>query len=252
MKRLSNADLRDLYLKKRFLERFISEKIPEFMSPYGLAASDSLVRQINDVRKRTEEIVGDPHFDSLVSVARKHNVLYHTIDSVSNTAKELLSYINDVLLAYSSPKARELQQTQGQGGNVFITHGHNQIVRYKVKDFLRDRCGLNPIVLQELPSAGMTIIEKLEKHGRTADYAVVILTGDDITEHGEARARQNVIQELGWFQGVLGRNRTAMLVQRGVELFSNISGIVYLEFEGDAVEGILEDLRKELEEAGLI
>jgi hypothetical protein len=62
------------------------------------------------------------------------------------------------------------------------------------------------------------------------------MTSEDRTEAGDARARQNVIQELGWFQGVLGRGRTAMLVQRGIEMPSNLGGIVYLDFPGDDVE----------------
>jgi predicted nucleotide-binding protein len=97
------------------------------------------------------------------------------------------------------------------------------------------------------------VIEKLEKYGRTADYAVMILTGDDIMQGTESRrARQNVIQELGWFQGVLGRNRTAMLVQQGTEIASNIAGVIYLEFISNNVEMIFESLRKEFEEAGII
>ena len=98
----------------------------------------------------------------------------------------------------------------------------------------------------------MTVIEKLEKYGRMADYAVLILTGDDRTENGESRARQNVIQELGWFQGVLGRNRTAILQQSGVAVASNLSGIVYLEFHDDSVESAFDALRREFETAGLI
>jgi predicted nucleotide-binding protein len=211
-----------------------------------------LVGQINDIRGGTKKVVEDPQFDNLVPVAVAQYIPSHAITSVTITAKQLFSYIDGILSTYSTPKAVELQQSQGQGGNVFIGHGRNEVVRHKVKDFIRGLCGLNPLVLQELPSAGMTVIEKLEKYGRTADYAVLILTADDVTAEGETRARQNVIQELGWFQGVLGRNRTVILCQKDVELFSNIGGVVYLEFTGNEVESVFEELRKELEEAGLL
>lgn len=249
MKRLSNTDLRELYLVRRSLVSFI-ETIPQYRYSSGLL--DSLVDRINAIRRGTKEIVEDPQFDNLVSVATRSYSSMYTITVVDTTARELLNYIDGIFSTYSTPKAVELQQSQGQGGNVFIGHGRNEVVRHKVKDFIRDRCGLNPLVLQELPSAGMTVIEKLEKYGRTADYAVLILTADAVTAEGEARARQNVIQELGWFQGVLGRNCTAILCQKDVELFSNIGGVVYLEFTGNEVDSVFEGLRKELEEAGLL
>lgn len=272
MKRLSNVDLRVLYLRRHFLQGFIHDMIPEYEHALVRATYstlDQLIDQIDTIREEIKEIVGDPQFDTQVSVITIPShinaklLVYPSdpaskrdqeeiINRVSRIAKELLRYIDGVLSIDLTPKTRELQQSRGKGGNIFIGHGRNEIVRHEVKDFIRDRCGLDPLVLQELPSAGMTVIEKLEKYGRIADYAILILTGDDITAEGEARARQNVILELGWFQGVLGRNRTAILLQTGVELFSNISGVVYLEFTGDAVEGVFEGLRKELEEAGLL
>ena len=116
---------------------------------------------------------------------------------------------------------------------------------------MQDRCHLEPAVLDLLPSAGLTVIEKLEKYGRTADYAVLILTTDDQTAEGTVR-RQNVMQELGWFQGVLERKRTAILQQEGVEIASNVAGIVYFSFKGNAVEGAFDSLRQEFEAAGLL
>lgn len=138
-------------------------------------------------------------------------------------------------------------------GKVFIGHGKNVIVRGKVKDFIKEGCDLDPMILEELPSEGMTVIEKLEKYGRTADCAILILTADDLVkDKGAPRARQNVIQELGWFQGVIGRNRTAILKQEGVEIASNIAGVVYFGFKDNEVEIIFESLRRELKKADLL
>jgi len=81
---------------------------------------------------------------------------------------------------------------------------------------------------------------------------VLVMTGEDRIEAGDVRARQNIIQELGWFQGALGRGHTAMLIQRGIEIPSNLGGIVYLDFPDDDVEMTFDRLRHELEATGLI
>jgi predicted nucleotide-binding protein len=92
------------------------------------------------------------------------------------------------------------------------------------------------VVLEEQADAGRTIIEKFEQHAAEAGYAVVLLTGDDEgrrkgTEKLRSRARQNVILELGFFVGALGRNRVALLYEEGVELPSDISGVLYLPLD---------------------
>jgi len=215
--------------------------------------------RMNAVRNEIREIVEDPHFDTLVSkpkVSRPGQNTFSgtgTVINVMGSARELLTYIDGLLELHVTPKSQELKQDPTRSARVFIGHGRNDIVRSKVKDFIRDRCALEPLVLQDMPSAGLTVIEKLERYGRTADYAILILTGDDIVAETNAkRARQNVIQELGWFQGILGRNRTAILVQDGVEIASNIAGVVVLKFVNDNVEMIFESLRKEFEDAGLM
>ena len=130
---------------------------------------------------------------------------------------------------------------------VFISHGHNELIKHKLKGFVRDRLHMEPVVLAEQPDDGLTIVEKLEKYGKQCDFALILLTGDDATETGGRRARQNVIHELGYFHGVLGRKRVLLLKEHGVELFSNISGLIYKEFPGEAIESIFEDIRLALE-----
>ena len=257
MKHLSNADLRTLYMRRKFLENFIQTVALQMSASVSESWKQSMTR-VNSVRAEIKAIVDDPQFDVLVSEAKTSHPSAHTFSptgtqiNVVTTAKELLSYIDTLLELYLTPKKRELEETPTKTAKVFIGHGANQVVRAKVKDFIRDRCQLQPLVLEELPNVGSTVIEKLENYGRTADYAVLILTADDITKDGEARARQNVIQELGWFQGVIGRQRTAILLQDGVEIASNISGVVYLRFKESDVEMVFDSLRKEFEAARLI
>lgn len=168
------------------------------------------------------------------------------------TARELVTYLDSLLSLHLAPKARELEVSATARVKVFVGHGRNEVVRHRVKNFLEDRCGIELVILEDLPSTGLTVIEKLERFGRIADYAVLILTGDDVSEDGGSRARQNVIQELGWFQGVLGRQRTAVLLQAGVEIPSNVAGVVYFGFQGNDVESTFERLRAEFEAVGIL
>jgi hypothetical protein len=252
MKRLANAELRVLHIRRQGLRDFI-DNLPKNMS--GCQALP-YVAQFNHVRLQVRKIVDDPQFDELVNIAEPPDRAPGRYDPrlIRMRANELLCFVDATLAdyEYGIARVRALERVQGVRGNVFIAHGSNEVVRHRVKDFIRERCDMNPIILKELASEGMTLIEMLEKYGRTADYAILILTGDDITAEGTARPRQNVIQELGWFQGALGRNRTAMLRQRGIETFSNIGGIAYLSFTGNEVESTFEKLRKELEAAGLM
>ena len=136
---------------------------------------------------------------------------------------------------------------------IFVVHGHDHGNKETVARFL-GKLGLEPIVLHEQADQGKTIIEKFETHAADVQCAVVILTGDDIAsskanpEQKEPRARQNVILELGFFIGKLGRDRTFALVEKGVALPSDIYGVVYIPLDGG--EWRLR-LVKELKAAGL-
>jgi len=126
---------------------------------------------------------------------------------------------------------------------IFISHGHNEVVRLKLEKFVRDRLKRQAVVLADEPDDGLTIIEKLERYGKPCSFALIVLTADDETVDEGRRARQNVIHELGFFHGALGRKRVLLLKQKGVELFSNISGLIYKEFGRDNVEEVYEQIR---------
>jgi predicted nucleotide-binding protein len=110
---------------------------------------------------------------------------------------------------------------------------------------------LEPIILHEQANRGKTIVEKFEAHAGVG-FAVILLTSDDIGGpvggQQQPRARQNVILELGFFIGRLGRARVCALKAANVELPSDILGIVWTPFdEGGAWK---QGLAKELLAAG--
>jgi predicted nucleotide-binding protein len=139
---------------------------------------------------------------------------------------------------------------QVETNRVFIVHGHDGEAREAVARFV-DQAGLEPIILHEQPNKGRTVIEKFEAHGDVS-FAIVLLTPDDIggAKDGPAspRARQNVVLELGYFIGRLGRDRVCALRRGDVEIPSDYLGVVYHELDIDG--GWKQALAKELQAAG--
>ena len=135
----------------------------------------------------------------------------------------------------------------------FVVHGHDHGNKEMVARFLA-KLDIEPVILHEQADEGKTIIEKFEKHAAGAGVAVVILTADDIgsskatPNSEELRARQNVVLELGYFVGKIGRHRTFALVESNVTLPSDIHGVVYIPLDS---EGWRLRLVRELKAAGL-
>ncbi len=134
---------------------------------------------------------------------------------------------------------------------IFIVHGHDETVKQTVARFLQ-AIHLEPVILHEKANNGATIIEKFEKNADVA-FAVVLMTPDDVggKDNGslKLRARQNVVAELGYFVGKLGRNRVAALVKGDVEIPSDFDGVVYTTLDDHGAWKM--KLANELEEAGL-
>lgn len=137
----------------------------------------------------------------------------------------------------------------------FIVHGHDDVKRLELKNYLQNTIGLmEPIILSEKASLGYTIIEKFEKYAGLANVVFVLLTPDDVVvepsdpEAKKMRARQNVIFELGYFLGKIGRkNGRVILLHSGpLELPTDIAGIVYIDISKGVPEAG-EIIRRELE-----
>jgi CheY-like chemotaxis protein len=136
----------------------------------------------------------------------------------------------------------------------FIVHGHDEVAKLSLKNYLQNTLKLpEPIILHEQPSQGRTLIEKFEDLSQSADAVFVLLTPDDLSASAsdpdtvKHRARQNVIFELGYFLGHLGRRsgRVLLLYKGGLELPSDISGLIYLNIDS-GVESVGEQIRREI------
>ena len=121
---------------------------------------------------------------------------------------------------------------------VFVVHGRDEGLRDRVARVL-DRLDFEVVTLSEEPHWGRTLIEKFEDETLGVGFAVVILSPDDWGRGPDGedwpqdpnRARQNVILELGYFMGRLGRDRVTALYQEHVERPSDIHGVGYIPID---------------------
>ncbi len=137
----------------------------------------------------------------------------------------------------------------------FIVHGQNDKIKLSLKNYLQNVLKLpEPIILHEQPNLGLTIIEKFEEYAERSCLVFVLLTPDDKgsevddTKESKRRARQNVIFEMGYFIGLLGRKSgLVLLLHEGpIELPSDLSGIIYIDTK-NGIESAGEDIRKEIQ-----
>ena len=140
------------------------------------------------------------------------------------------------------------------GDKVFIVHGHDDEAKETVARFV-ENFGIEATILHEQANRGQTIPEKFEEHASEAGFAIILLTPDDVgaskneTDNPKPRARQNVVLELGYFWGRLGRGRVCVLYKGGVELPSDMQGILYVPM--DNFDGWKQKLAREMKQAGL-
>jgi len=112
---------------------------------------------------------------------------------------------------------------------IFVGHGRDEQWRL-LKDHLHDLHNMEVTAYEVGPRAGTSVKDVLEEMLESSSFALLVLTGEDIHNDGTVHARENVIHEIGLFQGCLGFKRAIVLLEDGVEEFSNILGINQIRF----------------------
>jgi predicted nucleotide-binding protein len=135
----------------------------------------------------------------------------------------------------------------------FIVHGHDEVALLQLKNYIQNTLRWRePLILRDQANSGRTLIEKFEDLSSKVDCVFVLLTPDDrvftgATSDEMRRSRQNVIFELGFFYGALGRaSRRLFLLHRGpIELPSDLSGVVWIDISA-GIEAAGEEIRREV------
>lgn len=131
---------------------------------------------------------------------------------------------------------------------IFVGHGRSSQWR-DLKDHLTEQHGYLVKSFESGARAGHTIRDVLEELMTQSTFAVLVLTAEDEQADGQLRARQNVVHEVGLFQGKLGFQKAIMLVEEGCEGFSNVQGVLQIRFSAGNIRetfgDVLATLRRE-------
>jgi predicted nucleotide-binding protein len=193
--------------------------------------SSALVPRIITLDSPGEHLEISVNHSSLGSLARKDE----------DIVRVLTSPIQEQTIKINSIDGTDQYQ------KVFVVHGHDNLAKTELARFL-EHLHLTPTILHEQPNGGRTIIEKFEYYSSKVGYAFILLTPDDVCNNSP-RARQNVILELGYFMGTLKRKSVCCIYKKGVEIPTDILGVLYIPYE-NSIDEIKLDIVKELREAG--
>ena len=162
------------------------------------------------------------------------------LDSAEVFLKARINEVNDYWLDdEEETTVSPAPQQNNAAKKVFIVHGRDEAAKEKVARFL-GKLDVEYIILHEQPGQNDTIIQKLEKYAAQVGFAIVLMTADDVgakkgeEDNPKPRARQNVILELGFFMGRLGRDRVCSLVEEGVDNPSDYAGVEYVSLDAGA------------------
>jgi Predicted nucleotide-binding protein containing TIR-like domain len=235
-----------LHLKKEFLS--LKDRALLYLEPTGI----DVLQKIREAARisRVElpvAVYTDKHFNFLPS--DKLNLLYKL--DAGDVFKDRDEW-KDSQITASAEYFRILSAIEGSRGlsgrwkdKIFVSHGTN-LAWTKVQNYLEKFLSRKTIELAQNPSLGRTVITKLSDYADQCSHAVIIMTGDDALKKGGRRVRENVMHEIGYFQGRLGHERVILVREEGVSIPSNLGGVVYLQFKRGRISSVFKDLAAEL------
>ncbi len=149
------------------------------------------------------------------------------------------------------PKKGRTMEIGNQRGPIFIGHGASDTWK-DLKDLLVDRLKLQYEEFNREPQAGRTTKERLAELLEKCTFAFLVMTAEDRTADGRQIARQNVVHEIGLFQGRHGWERAIVLLEDGCPEFSNLHGVVQIRFPKGEIKAKSEEIRGVLEREGYL
>ena len=156
------------------------------------------------------------------------------------SAKDALELIiEDEKWLYDQSQSATMQPSRSEPMDtkrVFVVHGHDEAAKQTVARYL-ERFELEPVILDNQPSQGNTVIGKFENYAETVGFAVIVGTPDDVgglageLDNLQPRMRQNVVFELGYFTHALGRKGVRVLLKGDIERPSDYDGVIYIPMD---------------------
>jgi predicted nucleotide-binding protein len=158
---------------------------------------------------------------------------------INGIISELESGVTPVRVVAGSPKA-------------FIAHGGQSARLRKLCDFL-EALGVQPAIAEWSASEGRWTEEHVDKRMEDSDSDIILAEYGGIIDvrTGAKHPRLNVIDELARSRRIRP-SRTILLLEKGVDLPSNVSGIVYERFTKRNMEKALIKVARELRKFGIL
>jgi len=134
----------------------------------------------------------------------------------------------------------------------FIAHGGRSGVLDKLREFI-EALGLEPLVVELLPSKGMSVDDKVNNYIKDADCGIVLATRGGIIDKKSKKQhpRLNVIDEFERLRAVFP-DKTILLLEKGVDLPSNISSLTYEPFARQSMDRAFIAIARELTAFGIL
>jgi predicted nucleotide-binding protein len=182
-----------------------------------------------------------------------HIAVSSQIDSLSTSFHQIgeLANIGETASNYLRQKYAPANAGLLSDGTVFIGHGRSDDWR-ELSAFIGDRLKLQWDEFNREPTAGLSIKERLETMLSQANFAFLVMTAEDEHKDESLHARENVIHEIGLFQGRLGFNRAIILLEEECKEFSNIHGIGQIRYPKGYLKATFEEIRGVLEREGVL
>jgi predicted nucleotide-binding protein len=141
-----------------------------------------------------------------------------------------------------------IQRPPPEPATIFIGHGHSRAWK-DLKALLDEQLGYRVEAYETGARAGHTIRDHIESMPSKSSFAILVTTAEDTWQEGTSRTREQVIHDVGLFQGRLGFDRAIVAIENGVEPFSHLQGIHQLQFRRGNIREIygevLATLRRE-------
>lgn len=236
LERNKSDQLEELRNKAKKLTPMLSEeKLINAAMPSGSIMS-------RDELALSQQLRTPPHVSIMCKVASLRTA-FTQISELGNIAEAAANYLRE---KFSQAKAGILAD-----GTIFIGHGRSQDW-WELSAFIGDRLKLKWDEFNREPTAGLSIKERLESMLDHANFAFLIMTAEDEHADKTIHARENVVHEIGLFQGRLGFNRAIVLLEDGCQEFSNINGIIQIRYPKGKIKAKYEDIRCVLERESIL
>lgn len=228
---LHTATLAELRDEAKDIKIFNASQIIDAGAPEHVMTRDA---------EALDQGIKPPHHVRFYAEILQHQLPFQALKQLGDVARRVATYVQRTQTIRKPSEHR-----------VFIGHGRSHVWK-DLRDFLERRLNLQIEEFNSDPVAGTTVTDRIDDMLDRCTFAFLVMTGED--EHADAsvHARENVIHETGRAQQKLGSKRAIVLLEEGCKAFSNLQGIVYIEFPKAKVRAVFEDIREVLEREKII